>query len=416
MFTLESFVRNERTPEGTALQYLSSEIIDNIGREDPGLDRPYRDDKGKVWVDVTVDYEQVKDKDGEFVRNTNGEIRTVPVTQPQLVRERRDKDLPVINITDNATVLRKDQWITLDRIVKETARKRMRAWSDLRASNTLSLDGMSTTILEWEKLTDVGEAIVDMDALSEGNRNAAPQFKLQGLPLPITHADFWLSKRFLAASRKGGGAFGSDRIRAAQAARRIGETIEQTLIGTQAGIIYGDDNSYVDSTPQVTGYTNHADRLTSTGNTAPDGTNGTTILTEWLAQREVLTAQNFFGPYVVYVSTNWDQFLDNEFKTEVSGTLRERLLSIEDVTTIRRLDYLTTDNTVLWVQHGELIEAVNGMEITTVQWMSKGGMQLNFKVMGIQVPRLMSVPVNTGTTGPATTGTADKLPVLQATV
>ena len=45
--------------------------------------------------------------------------------------------------------------------------------------------------------------------------------------------------------------------------------------------------------------------------------------------------------------------------------------------------------TVLMVQMTpDVARAVVGMDITTVQWESKGGMQVNFKVMGILVPQL----------------------------
>jgi len=415
MFTLESFVRNERASGDTALQYITNEVIGDIEHFDPGLQRPYRDEKGNIWVDVFVTNEPIKDKDGAIVYNNKGDIQTQKITQPQLVRERKDKDLPVIHLTSNATVLRKDQWILIDRRVTQTVRKRLKAYADLRAADTFSIDGMSTTILEWEKLTDAGEAVVDMDGLSEGNRNFAPTFTLQGMPIPITHSDFWIAKRFLSVSRSKGNT-GIDLTRATQAARRVAETIEQTTIGTLAGALYGDNNSYVDSTPQVTGYVNHAERITKTGETAPTASNGTTILNEWLANRELLTAQNFYGPYVVYVADDWDEFLDNDFKTDSDKTVRQRLLEVEGIQSIRRLDYLTTAGTKVWADFGaDLLQAVNGMEITTMQYESKGGMQINFKVMGMQAPLIKSAPINTGTTGPASSST-DKAPVLHTTV
>ena len=36
----------------------------------------------------------------------------------------------------------------------------------------------------------------------------------------------------------------------------------------------------------------------------------------------------------------------------------------------------------------DVVREVVGMDITTVQWETKGGMQLNFKVMAILVPQL----------------------------
>jgi len=38
----------------------------------------------------------------------------------------------------------------------------------------------------------------------------------------------------------------------------------------------------------------------------------------------------------------------------------------------------------------DVVEAVDGMKFAMVQWDTKGGMQKNFRVMGIQVPRLKS--------------------------
>jgi len=58
-----------------------------------------------------------------------------------------------------------------------------------------------------------------------------------------------------------------------------------------------------------------------------------------------------------------------------------------------KVDPLTPANshafTLIMVQMtSDVARAVDGMGITTVQWPSKGGMQLNFKVMCIQVPQL----------------------------
>ena len=59
-----------------------------------------------------------------------------------------------------------------------------------------------TTWMVRHRTSDPGEALVDMDGISEG-RNDAPSFELNGMPLPITHSDFTISKRKLAASRNG---------------------------------------------------------------------------------------------------------------------------------------------------------------------------------------------------------------------
>jgi hypothetical protein len=131
--------------------------------------------------------------------------------------------------------------------------------------------------------------------------------------------------------------------------------------------------------------------VTKTDMTAPTGSNGTTVLSDWLALRDLMYAANFFGPYMVYTSSNWDRYLDDLYSTTEpsAGTLRQRLLMIDGIRDIRRLDYLTTDNTVLFVQMDpDVAQAVNGMDLTTVQWESAGGFRLNFKVLAIYVPML----------------------------
>jgi hypothetical protein len=122
-----------------------------------------------------------------------------------------------------------------------------------------------------------------------------------------------------------------------------------------------------------------------------------------------------FGPFIVYHSHRWDQYLDNDYVkgTTAQGlaapnvTLRNRLRLIEGVQDIRRLDYFVSDDFELIMVNmaSDSVQAVNGMEVTTIQWESKGGMQLNFKVLGIQVPRIHSVFLSgTGTTGQQVAG------------
>ena len=172
--------------------------------------------------------------------------------------------------------------------------------------------------------------------------------------------------------------------------RRVAETIEKTTIGIQTGVTYGTAADY-GRAPTVFGYTNFPDRSTKTDMTAPTGANGPTILTDWLALRDGLYDDNFYGPYMAYTSADYDEFLDNLFSTTEpsAGTLRSRLLEIDGIQGIRRLDYLTDTFTVILVQMtSDVARAIDGMPITTVQWESQGGMRLNFKVMAIQVPQL----------------------------
>lgn len=375
MFT--DFVLNEVSPGG-----VGQDLVQPGQRFESGLLRPYIGRDGQHYVTINTGRSKYDDKTNTYI----------PVFEQVRIRDLQANGVesPVFN----ATSLRKDEWISLDNVVLREARKRLRAWSDLSASSSYGgFNGMGKMILEHETMNDPGEAQVDMDGLAEG-RGDSPKFQLEGLPLPITHSDFWFSKRRLTISRNSGTPL--DTAMGEAAGRRVAETIEKTLIGVQTGISYGASTDY-SRTASVYGYTNYPDRITKTDLTAPDGTNGATIYDEFLAMRELLYADNFYGPFMVYTSSNWDAYLDKIYSsTEPSaGTLRDMLLKIDGIRDIRRLDYMpaATGATfqVIFVQMtSDVARAVNGMDITTVQWESKGGMQLNFKVMAIMVPQLRS--------------------------
>ena len=331
---------------------------------DPGFLRPYIEN-GKKYVTIN---------------NARNEPEAVLVSD--LVAN--GVQSPVLNAT---LALRKDEWLQMDNIILRAARQRLRAWGDLVSRNSYGgFNAMGKMILEHETMSDPGEAMVDMDGLTEG-RTDAPKFQLEGIPLPITHSNFWFSSRRMAISRNSG--MPLDTSMGEACGRRVAETIEQTLIGNLTGITYGTTADYGNA-PTVYGYTNHPDRVTKTDLTASASFVGTTFVSELLEMIELLRGQNFYGPYMVYVSTGYDSKLDDDYKTNSDKTVRQRVREIEEVQDIRRLDYLTGDVVLVVQMTSDVVRAINGMDITTVQWESKGGMQLNFKVMAIQVPQIRS--------------------------
>jgi hypothetical protein len=386
----------------------------NDCRWDPALRRPYLVSRGGRNIPcVTLQTGVTFNND---TRLYEPKYTVVPVEALQ----KRGVNSPVFN----ATTLRKEEWDMLDQVVLRAARFRLRAWADLAAANSFGgFNGMSKMILEHETMSDPGEAVVDMDGLTPG-RTDSPQFQLQGLPLPITHADFWFSSRRLAISRNSGTPL--DTTMGESAGRRVAEMIEKTLLGVETGIIYGGNSTQVGGygrTSQVYGYTNFPSRLTKTNAYKPtgNGRSGTgwvplDTLKDVLAARDQLYLNKFYGPYMVYHSNDWDQYMDSDYiltgGNVATQTLRDRIRSIDGVVDVRRLDFLfaTAPTTppggvagapgfsagenlfpfvILIVQMTpDVCRAVNGMDITTVQWETLGGMQLNFKVMAIQVPQL----------------------------
>ena len=393
-------------------------ITQELGmRWDPGLRRPYFDKNGRPAVTINTG------------RTTLVKGQQVPIREHRLIRDVVN-NMGIMSPVFNATTLRKEEWIQLDQVVLRASRYRLRAAQDLAAKNTYGgFNGMSKMILEHETMSDPGEAIVDMDGLTPG-RTDTPLFQLQGLPLPITHCDFWYDSRRLAISRNTGTPL--DTTMGEAAGRRIGETIEKTVIGCQTGPIYGGASTYAGGysrTSQVQGYISFSARQTTSTFYLPTGQGRAAVANGWkpsdtladvLAFIDLLKLSKFYGPYMIYTSNDWDKYLDNDYiltgGNVATQTLRQRLYDIgrednvgegELIAGVRRLDLLPASTlsallgpggeninstypfTMILVQMTpDVCRMVNGMDITTVQWESVGGMRLNFKVMCIQVPQL----------------------------
>ena len=374
-------------------------------RYDPGLMRPYVTINEDAWGNRSY-MKCVTINTGRTVWN-HEKNRSEPVYQ-----EFNCEDLARRNIFQpiwNAETLRKDQWIEMDRTVLKAARARLRAYADLAGANTFGgFNGMAKMTLEYEAMSDPGEALVDMDGMSQG-RTDSPIFSLRSIPLPITHSDFYFSARRLAASRSG--ATPLDTTMAEAAGRRVAESIEKTTIGVDVGVQFGPTpatDARYDNTSKIYGYTNLPNRITYSG-TAPTGSNASAIIADVIAMRELMYSHNFFGPFLLYNTPSWDQFLDEDYiltgGNVATQTLRQRLEAIEGIDACRRLDFwapsgrnnpvLPYTNTpggafqkVLVQMTQDTARAINGMDITTVQWESMGGMKVCFKCMAIQVPQL----------------------------
>lgn len=360
---------------------------------DPGFLRPFYNSRGERCVTVN----------GR--PNPDGSPRRVTWRINDLQRR------GIQSLAFNATALRKEEWIKLDEVVLRAARYRLKAWADLaRTASYGGFNGMSKMLLEHETVSDPGEAIVDMDGLTAG-RTDAPTFQLEGLPLPITHVDFYCSNRRLMMSRNTGMPFDSQMGEAG--GRRIAECIEKTTIGIQTGVTYGNPAITYGRTAAVYGYLNFPTRIQRTGLTKPthSGWTPATTLADVLGCLDALRLQKFFGPFMIYTSNDWDQYMDNDYiltgGNVATQTLRERLKRIDGVTDVQRLDFLfasqpasstgpggenlsaTYPFTLIFAQQtSDVARAVNGLDITTVQWEKSGGMQLCFKTMCIQVPQL----------------------------
>jgi len=290
--------------------------------------------------------------------------------------------LEAVPLQNSTATLRKDEWKILDDAIVLAAKERLRIVSDLRGAGlTFSIpNGMGKTVLETETMSDITPAIVSMDPSRQSEADR-PEFELTNLPLPVIHKDFFFNARQVATSRNSGA--GIDTSTAQAAARRVSEEAEKLCIGTGGSISYGGGSVY--------GLTNFPQRITSAGLTSPSESGWTPAVTvrEVLGMRQASEDAKHFGPWVLYTSPFWDLYLDDDYSdAKGDNTLRQRIAAINGISAIRTLDHLDGEQMVLVQQTSDVMRLVMGMDITTLQWETHGGMRLNFKVMAIMVPQL----------------------------
>jgi uncharacterized linocin/CFP29 family protein len=280
--------------------------------------------------------------------------------------------------------LRKDEWKELDDALVEEGVIRLRGVADLLAAglNRTVPNGMGKTIFQWEKITDMEPAQVSLDGIvrTEGDRQ---EFSLENLPLPITHKDFFLNLRTLAASRERGESL--DTTQARTAGRLVAEQTENLLFN-------GYDNTFGGF--NIYGYTTHPDRNTSAfgagGAWSGAAKTGEEILADLLTMIAGLEADRYYGPYWLYIPGNTSVKLEEDFKANSDKTIRQRLMEVSSLSAIRTADQLTADNIILVQGTSDVVTMVEGETTQTIQWDVEGGFQINFKAFNIHVPLVRS--------------------------
>lgn len=275
-------------------------------------------------------------------------------------------------------VLQYNDWELLDQEVMQVARQRLVAAADLLDRNLTFpvADAMGVPILHWQVGSDMNPAQVDMDPATR-TQNDRQTFSSKYLPLPIVHKEFQLSPRVLAASRRMGHPL--DVSNATLAGEIVAEGVDNIIVnGTN--ITHGGGTVY--------GYTTLPQRAVGNLTGVWTGLTGSQILTDVLAMIAALKAKRRFGPYGIYVPATYETKLEEDFKTNVMGSIRERLEMIRGVEFVKPLDSLADGNVVVVQLTKSSVELIDGIQPTTVSWEEQGGKVLMFEVMAIMVPRL----------------------------
>jgi len=283
-----------------------------------------------------------------------------------------------VSMMRNATVLRKDQWEQLDAALVEVMKARLVGVADLVSRGlTLPLGGLGITMSEYETVTEMTAANVDMSGEAQGQEDRL-NFNLVQTPIPIIHKDFRLSARVLDAGNNGPGA-PLDTLSAERAMRKVAEMMDE--------ILFNGSSVKVNAT-SIFGYTTQTNRSTGTISNAWDGASGTPVA-DVLDMLEALYGDNAVGPFILYVPKAYQAPLLADFKSESDKTILQRILEIPDIEAVRTSDRI--DDEVVMVQMTrDVVDWAIGQDVTTIQWGSPSGFTTHFKVFTAAAPRVKS--------------------------
>jgi hypothetical protein len=284
-----------------------------------------------------------------------------------------------VNALRTNDTLRKDEWKLYDTALVEVARKNLIGVADLmRKGLVLRLNNaLGITRVEWETVTEMTPADITMSGISE-SQNDRVEFALTGIPVPIIHKDFNINVRALEASRRTGQPL--DTMQIERSTRMVVERIESMLWLGYTGL--GSNNT-------IFGYTNATNRNTGsvTASWATAAT-GDQYLTDLLAMIQKMVDDNMFGPWGLYVPITAFVRMGNDFKANSDKTILQRLLEVPGIEFIKPTKELTASNVVMVNFAKDVVDMIDGIQPTLVEWDSHGGFVKHFKVLAIMLPRV----------------------------
>jgi len=342
-------IGNDGTARGDIAGFMAHQ-----GRLDPGKMRPYVGSDGRAYMTVYSGGDPKK-----------------PASY---------KAMP---IQTNAT-LRRDEWKQLDDAVLQISEYRLNGVQDLVANGlTYNLgNAMGTTVLEWHDVSDALSADLTMDGVTRA-RGDRPEYTTNYLPIPIIHADYEINARVLAASRSMGNPL--DTTMAERAARKVNEKLENMLFT---------DTDYDFGGGKISSYVNYTNRnQVSLGDNwdASDKTPAE-ILQDVLDMKKASINAYHYGPWMLYIPTDYEAVLDEDYDTSGTSTqtIRQRIEAVSGIKGIKVVDTLPDDNVLLVQMTSDVVRLVRGMGIQNVQWSTEGNFITKYKVMTIQVPQIRS--------------------------
>jgi uncharacterized linocin/CFP29 family protein len=281
-----------------------------------------------------------------------------------------------INALRTNTLLRKDEWELLDQRVVEVSANVLVAVADLRAMGlTLPLGGLGVLVSQYETISDMTDASVNMAAEADEEEDRA-NFTLVGVPVPIISKGFRIDIRSLSAARMHGAPL--DTTHVDTATRKVAEMQENILFN---------GSSVVQRGAVIYGYLNHPSRNVVSG--GADWGTASNIIPNITALIGALMADNFYGPYKLYLNqTQYVQTLALNSNTAVPILRTIEQMPGMGPGSVKPSHYVPDGQAVMVHMSRDVVDLAIGQETAPVEWEEKGGLVTHYKVLNASVPRV----------------------------
>jgi uncharacterized linocin/CFP29 family protein len=234
---------------------------------------------------------------------------------------------------------------------------------------------MSVMEVQWEQINKTGGAQRTMSPSARGEYQL-PNRRPKRIPLYLTTDDFSIGIRSFQMSQRVGAAIDTSLVE--DATRRVNEAIEDATING-AGQVDGYATPGILNAPNANVIQLSADWATATG---------AQVMTDVMSMISKLQADFKFGPYGLYTGTAVGNALDQDFKTLGTMTIRQRLMQVANIVSIKTADQMPAHTVVMIQLTSDVIDMVTGLSPTVVPWTSVDGFTLFWMVMAIMVPRV----------------------------
>jgi hypothetical protein len=245
------------------------------------------------------------------------------------------------SLRTNAVLLR-DEWRSFDNTVVDITRENLVGVAEVMDRGLIYdlPNALGSLTLEWQELLDdLVDAEVSMSGLNEATKDRL-NYGTRAMPIPLIHKEFFYNLRFLEAARRNGRQVETDH--AAVATRKVAEKIEALLF---SGLVIAG------SVGAIYGLLNHPNRNTGTSTGA------------WAT-------------------------MTGDYKPASDKTIMERVLAIPGIDRIIATPKLTGNTALLVQMSSDVVQMIDGLQPTMVEWETKGGFEFNFKIIAIMLPRV----------------------------